>query len=375
MYNIPMARNEDEKFMAEALRLAGESVGAVEPNPPVGAMLVRDGVEIARGRHEHFGGPHAEINALAAAGGQSNGATMYVTLEPCCHHGKTPPCTEAIIRAGVSRVVVAMEDPDGHVRGRGVEILRKAGLEVDVGVCGEDARALLAPYIKLRTASRPWVICKWAQTADGLLALPAGRGRWISGEESRRRAHQLRSICDGVCVGIKTVLADNPLLNNRFGAGRHPARLVLDSNLRTAADCRLLRTADECPVIIVCLETAVEDNADKADELRQAGAEILPLPASEASPDLAALLDELGRRQWMRILVEGGAKVLENFIFSGLADELDVFVARRKVGDTQEKLPRFDVGEVENRLKIKPRSREKIGDDTLLRYVLNEAAG
>ncbi len=366
-----MACCQDEKFMSEALECAARGVGDVEPNPPVGAVLVRDGLEIARGRHEKFGGPHAEVNAIAAAGDGARGATLYVTLEPCCHHAKTPPCTEAVIRAGISRVVVATEDPDRNVSGRGIEILRRAGVEVDLGVCRSEALALLGPYVKLRTTARPWVICKWAQTADGLLALSPEYGRWISTEESRRRAHRLRGICDGVCVGVGTVLADDPLLTNRLVGGRRPARLVLDSHLRTGADCRLLRTAGECPVIIACLESTIEHSGGKANALRRAGAEILPLRASQTGLDLPELLDELGRRRWTRLLVEGGQKVLGSFIYAGLCDEIIVFVSPLRFDAAGENLPRFDVNEVQRRLCLKTHNRQKIGGDTMLRYVLN----
>lgn len=251
---------QDETFMQMALAEASIGLGAVEPNPMVGAMIVRDGLEIARGRHKRFGGPHAEIEAMASLCGTGSlpvrvtpvsemaglcadrrdpygqtacptkklaGATMYVTLEPCCHRNKkTPPCTDALIASGISRVVVAMEDPDVNVRGRGVAALRAAGIEVQVGVCEAKARRLLAPYIKLRTLGQPWVIAKWAQTEDGYLALPEGQGRWISNELSREHVHEVRRICDGIVVGIGTVLADDPMLNCRVsggsGANPHP---------------------------------------------------------------------------------------------------------------------------------------------------------
>jgi diaminohydroxyphosphoribosylaminopyrimidine deaminase/5-amino-6-(5-phosphoribosylamino)uracil reductase len=168
---------------------------------------------------------------------------MYVTLEPCSHYGKTPPCTDAVIAAGIARVLAAMVDPDERVSGRGIALLRQAGVQVEVGLCEPAARRLLAAYIKLRTQHRPWVICKWAQTADGYLALPPGAGRWLSGEASRARVQELRAVCDGVCVGIGTVLADDPLLTNRSGAGRQPARLVLDAHLRTPPTCQLVQSA------------------------------------------------------------------------------------------------------------------------------------
>ncbi|HUS46493.1 MAG TPA: bifunctional diaminohydroxyphosphoribosylaminopyrimidine deaminase/5-amino-6-(5-phosphoribosylamino)uracil reductase RibD, partial [Phycisphaerae bacterium] len=275
-------QTQDEKFMRAALELAARGRGGVEPNPMVGAVIVRDGVEIARGRHKRFGGPHAEAEAIAAAhaaGADVRGATMYVTLEPCCHHGKTPPCTDLLISEGISRVVVAMIDPDAKVAGNGTKQLRAAGIDVTVGVCEGEARKMLAPYIKLRTEGRPWVICKWAQTADGYVALPPGCGRWISGEKSRAYAHELRGVCDGVCVGIGTVLADDPLLTNRSGRGRHPARLVLDSRLRTPPDCKLVVTAGRSPVIVATTPAGLAANEAHAAKLRAAGVELVAIPA------------------------------------------------------------------------------------------------
>jgi diaminohydroxyphosphoribosylaminopyrimidine deaminase/5-amino-6-(5-phosphoribosylamino)uracil reductase len=364
--------------MSLALELAEAGRGYVEPNPMVGAVIVRDGVELSRGWHRFFSGPHAEVEALSAAcagGIDVRGATMYVTLEPCPHYGKTPPCAEAIIAAGVARVVAAMRDPDTRAAGKGFAALRRAGIEVVEGVCQGQARRLLAAYCKLRTTGRPWVTCKWAQTPSGLIALPVGAGRWISSQESRDYVHQLRGWHQGACVGVGTVLADDPLLTNRSGSGRQPVRIVLDSSLRTPPDCRLIRTAKDSPVIIVTATAAGE----KADRLRGAGVEVLQLPPAGAKVrqrgtggvDLSALTDELGRRQFTRLLVEGGAKVLEAFIYSRLADELLVFVCPFAPKTDVAGLPRFDVADVENALGLPNPEQKTIGPDTLLRYVLN----
>jgi len=370
---------DDECFMAAALALAERGRGAVEPNPMVGAVIVRDGVEIARGWHRRFGGPHAEVEALAAArqaGVDVRGATMYVTLEPCCHHGKTPPCADAIARAGIARVVAAMADPDEKVSGNGLARLRRAGVRVDVGVCGAEARKLLAAYRKLRTTGRPWVICKWAQTADGRIALPPGAGRWISGPAARGRVHELRGICDGVCVGIGTVLADDPLLTDRRPAargGRQPIRIVLDSALRLPAGCRLVKTARACPVMLAATAEGLSRNPMRAETLRSAGVEILELAGDEAGRvSLPALLDELGRRQHTRLLVEGGAEVLAGFVFAGLADELLAFVSPRTVSPEAGELPRFDVALVSRELSLTGGEEMTFGEDRLVRYVLGE---
>ncbi len=371
----------DEHFMTLALELAERGRGAVEPNPMVGAVLVRDGIELARGWHRRVGGPHAEIEALSAAaaaghGDKLRGATIYVTLEPCCHHGKTPPCTEALITAGVPRVVVAIEDVDPHVAGRGIAALRAAGIEVTLGVCGDQARRLLAPYLKLRTAYRPWVICKWAQTAEGYLALPAGQGRWISSPESREHAHRLRGLCQGVCVGVGAVLADDPLLTNRSGTGRAPLRIVLDATLRTPPACRLVATASQSPVLVATTAQAISARAGAAEELHRAGVEVVALPQAAGvggrpHVELAALLDELGRREHTYLLVEGGAEVLRSFVLGGLADELWAFVCgpAGAAGDTAE-LPRFDIADLARTLKLPPPQEQGFGPDRLQRYVL-----
>ena len=362
--------------MATALELATRGRGAVEPNPMVGAIIVSDAGEIAGGWHGRFGGPHAEIEAMQAAqnsGCDLAGACMYVTLEPCCHHGKTPPCTEAIIAAKVARVVIAMLDPDEKVAGRGVAALQDAGLEVTVGICEGEARKLLAAYRKLRIERRPWVICKWAQTADGFLALPPGGGRWISGESARAYSHQLRGLCDAICVGVNTVITDDPLLSNRSGSGTQPARIVLDSKLRIPADCQLVRTSDSSPVIVATTTKGLQADPSRTRLLLSLRVELLELPpAASGGVDLAALLDELGKRQWTYLLVEGGAKVLEAFIRGGLCDELLAFVSLKKVPRETENLPRFDIAELQTTLDLSECEVSEFADDRLLRYVLNE---
>jgi len=299
---------------------------------------------------------------------------MYVTLEPCCHHAKTPPCTEAIIRAGIARVVVAMTDPDERVAGRGIAALRAAGVEVVVGVRSGEARRLLAAYITLRTKGRPWVICKWAQSLDGRIATFTGHSRWISSERSRRRVHLLRGQCDGVCVGAGTVQADDPLLTNRSGTGKQPARVVLDARLEISPACRLLGSTDVSPVIVA---TPAPAPAGRAGVLRAAGAEVLELPRGGDGVDLSALLAELGRREWTYLLVEGGRGVLSAFIRSGLADELMVFVAPLLVGGRRSPGPVDweDVSSIDQAMRLTCPQVEQVGPDVLLRYVLSEPAG
>lgn len=364
--------------MIDALALAERGLGTVEPNPMVGAVLVREGRIIGRGWHKAFGGPHAEIEALrdaAEAGQDAAGATLYVTLEPCCHTAKkTPPCTDAILAARLSRVVVAMADPDANVRGRGIDLLRRAGLAVDVGLLEDQARRLLDAYVKLRTAGRPWVICKWAQTLDGRIATRTGHSRWVSSEPSRRRVQQLRALCDGVLVGAGTVRADDPELTNRTGRGRTPARVVLDESLEIAPGCRMVRTARETPVLVVTTPQALQAREAKAAGLAAAGVELLPVPAGEGGVDLGAVLDALGGRMWTRVLVEGGSAVLGGMLRQGLADELWVFLAPKILGG-REGVPVADGTEIDRMdqaLSLPAPQVEVVGADLLLKYRLRD---
>jgi len=363
--------------MARAMELARRGCGAVEPNPMVGAVIVRGGQVLGEGWHRAFGRPHAEVEAIAAArqaGHDPVGTTMYVTLEPCCHYGKTGPCTRAVLDAGIARVVVGMEDPDANVAGKGLAQLRGAGVEVVTGVLAGEAKRLLAAYVTLRTLGRPWVICKWAQSLDGRIATFTGDSKWISGEASRRRVHELRGICDGVCVGAGTVRADDPLLTNRGGRGKQPARLVLDADLSISPACRLLAEPADSPVIVATPRPAPPA---AADPLMKAGAEIMELPAAAGGIDLDALLAELGRRQWTRLLVEGGSGVLGSFLRAGLADELMVFVAPKLVGGPKSLGPVDwpDVASIEQALALPAPEVERIDGDVLLNYVLSEPGG
>ena len=292
--------------MRHALTLASRGRGHVEPNPMVGAVVVRDGVVIGEGWHQHYGGPHAEVFALV--GNAARGATLYVTLEPCCHFGKTPPCTDAILAAGVRRVVAAMADPFPKVAGGGIALLRNAGVEVEVGVCEAVARRLNAPYLKLVGTGRPYVHAKWAMTLDGKIATRTGDSKWISNETSRRRVHELRGRMDAILVGSGTALADDPQLTARPPGPRVATRIVLDRRGRLSPDSHLVRTAREVPTIVV-------------GQGNPAHVEVIP------SGSIVELLDELGRRRFTNVLVEGGGEVLGSFLDAGEIDEVHVFIA------------------------------------------------
>ncbi|MBI3410942.1 MAG: bifunctional diaminohydroxyphosphoribosylaminopyrimidine deaminase/5-amino-6-(5-phosphoribosylamino)uracil reductase RibD [Planctomycetes bacterium] len=316
--------------MRRAFELAERGRGAVEPNPLVGAVLVRDGRIVGEGWHEKFGHAHAEINALAQAGELARGATCYVTLEPCCHHGKTPPCTEALIKAGIARVVAAMPDPFPEVAGQGAAQLRAADIAVEVGLCESEARRQNAPYLMLVNRGRPWVHAKWAMTLDGKIATKTGESKWISNEAARRRVHELRGRMDAVVVGIGTVLADDPLLTARPPGPRTPFRMVLDSLGRLPLSSRLVQTARETPTLVAA-STAASEAA--LGLLHSAGCEVLTLtPERDGRPSVPALLSWMGQKRWTNLLVEGGAQALGAFLDAALIDEAHVFVAPKLFG-------------------------------------------
>ena len=313
----------DEGFMARALELA-RAAGPTSPNPRVGALVVQDGAVVSEGVHRGLGAPHAERDALDR--GNFRGATLYVTLEPCVHTGRTPPCAPAIVEAGLARVVVATSDPDPRVAGRGIACLRNLGVEVSTGVLEREARALNSAYICHRTTGRPQVTLKLASTLDGRLAAPDGSARWITGPQARRRVHLLRREADAVVVGAGTVVKDDPRLNVREleaagdGAGQ-PAVVVVDSTGRTpesaslfAAERVVVATTDRCSHEI---QTA----------WKEAGAEVLLLPAGAGGVDLAALLDALGGRGWLHVLCEGGARLATSLVAEDLVDRLEVHLA------------------------------------------------
>jgi diaminohydroxyphosphoribosylaminopyrimidine deaminase / 5-amino-6-(5-phosphoribosylamino)uracil reductase len=327
-----MPAEGDNSFMLRALELAQCGLGFVEPNPMVGCVIVREGAVVGEGWHRRFGGPHAEVEALAIAGERTKGATLYVTLEPCCHHGKTPPCAEAVIAAGIKRVVAAMRDPFPKVAGGGFEQLRAAGVEVDVGLCEAKARELSAPYLKLLEIGRPWVIAKWAMTLDGKLATANGDSRWISSAASRAIVHELRGRVDAIVVGRRTAELDDPLLTARLEGGspaRIATRIVLDSRAKLAVTSQLVRTARDFPTLVACGSEALDDDARR---LADASCEVLRLTGATHGQRLLQFLDELGRRRMTNILVEGGSEVLGSFFDARQIDEVHAFIAPTLLG-------------------------------------------
>ena len=317
----------DEEIMRIALELARE--GRPSPNPMVGAVVVKDGTIVGRGFHRAAGAPHAEVLALAEAGALAEGATLYVTLEPCAHFGRTPPCTEAIISAGIRRVVASIEDPDPRVRGRGFVRLREAGIQVEVGLLAEEATQLNAAYLKHRRMGLPLVVVKWAMSLDGKIATPGGDSKWITGEESRRLVHEMRSRHDAIAVGINTVLRDDPLLTARIPGGHDPVRVVVDSRLRIPLDAQVLTGPSDAPVIVA---TTSQAPIEKIQKLESLGTEVLVLDGQDGKVDLRKLLEELGKRDILSVLVEGGGTLIAGFVEAGLVDKVAAFVAPLIIG-------------------------------------------
>jgi diaminohydroxyphosphoribosylaminopyrimidine deaminase/5-amino-6-(5-phosphoribosylamino)uracil reductase len=319
----------DAWHMRRALELAAQGQGHVEPNPMVGCVIVRGAEIIGEGWHRRFGGPHAEVEALRMAGHRAAGATLYVTLEPCCHHGKTPPCTQAILEAGIRRVVVAAADPFPQVDGGGVAELRSNRVDVELGVLEPEARSLNAPYLKLLQTGRPWILAKWAMTLDGKIATRSGASRWISGAESRAIVHALRGRVDAIMVGRETALRDDPLLTARPPGPRIALRVVCDTGASLPPESRLVQTARETPVLV-----AVGQEAAEAQRLRlaDAGCEVVVCDGENHAARLDALLDELGRRRMTNVLVEGGGRLLGSLMDAGRIDEVHVFIAPKLIG-------------------------------------------
>jgi diaminohydroxyphosphoribosylaminopyrimidine deaminase/5-amino-6-(5-phosphoribosylamino)uracil reductase len=347
---------QDEKYMQAALKLAQRGIGSVEPNPAVGCIIVKGSQIVGKGWHRKLGTEHAEINALQdckTLGVSPRGATMYVTLEPCCHYAKTPPCTDAISASRLERVVVATIDPSEHANGRGIEQLRNAGVEVQVGLCETQARLLNAPFMKYAATGRCWTILKWAQTIDGMLAHAeqTDTQRWISGELSR-----------------KDVQA-------RPAKGKKLTRIVLDTYLRIPLKCRLLATAKRIPLVILTSRQAVEDNSKAAAAIARKGAELLTFPDIPGQSNLHFLLDEISKRGVAQLLVEGGPRVISSFLKEDLADEICVYIApmmlgRRGAVNIAEPLTQLERGVNLQHVDIK-----RFGDDVCLTGFSTRALG
>lgn len=324
----------DVRFMRRALRLAARGRGWTSPNPMVGAVVVRGDEIVGEGYHRAVGGPHAEVHALRAAGAGAAGATLYVTLEPCNHFGRTPPCTQAVLEAGIRRVVTGMLDPNPRVAGHGAERLRAAGVQVEIGVLEADCRRLNQPFIKAATTGIPYLVMKTAATLDGRIAARSGDARWVTNDRSRRFGHRLRHQLDAVLVGIGTVLADDPLLTARLGRVkcRQPVRVIADTHLRLPETSGLVHSLATAPLWVVCSGAA---DAAREARLREAGLTVIRVAETNGRVDLEAALTELGRRGIASVLVEGGAHLLGSLLDAGLVDFGHFFFAPKVLGDAQ----------------------------------------
>ena len=316
-------RTEDERFMERALERGAQ--GHPSPNPHVGALVVKDGEIVGEGHHERAGEDHAEIAALRIAGKKAEGGSLYVTLEPCNHVGRTPPCTEAILASKVSRVVIGVRDPNPHVTGGGVERLRNAGIEVVTAVREPQARRLVAPWSKCVTSGIPYVVLKLALSLDGRIATRTGASKWVTGPEARARVHVLRAQQDAVAIGIGTALADDPRLTVRDAPGKSPLRVIFDTKLRLPPHSRLVETASEIPTWVLC-STDAPGTLEEALTVR--GVEVFRVPTSaEGRIDAVAALKLLAARGIVSVLVEGGAELAGSMLAGRLADELHAFIA------------------------------------------------
>lgn len=375
----------DRDYMERAICLAEKGRGYTNPNPVVGAVIVKDGRIIGEGYHAGWGGLHAEREAIASLRESAEGASLYVTLEPCCHYGKTPPCTEAILEAKIARVVIGSRDPNPKVAGRGAALLKQGGVEVVEDFMREECDRLNPVFFHYITTGTPYVIMKYAMTADGKIATKTGASRWITGEKSRAMVHRLRRNCMGIMAGIGTVLADDPMLNVRLEGGesaskpqgsfgrRGPVRIICDSYLRIPEDSRICRTAEEYPTVIACgFPMSDERGREKCKRLQMAGIRIISLPDDQGRVDLKRLMKYLGDQGIDSILLEGGGTLNDSALRAGIVREVKVFVAPKIFGGAEAGTPVAGLGveAVEAAAGLKLQNMSRVGEDILLEYVM-----
>ncbi|MBM4053167.1 MAG: bifunctional diaminohydroxyphosphoribosylaminopyrimidine deaminase/5-amino-6-(5-phosphoribosylamino)uracil reductase RibD [Planctomycetes bacterium] len=366
---MPPAKECDEKYMALALELAEKGRGMVEPNPMVGAVIVKEDEIVGKGYHKNYGGAHAETHAINDAGTNCKGSTLYVTMEPCAHHGKTPPCADAIIGAGIKRVVTTFLDPNPITSGKGLKQLQAAGIEVRMGVMEDQARKINAPFFKLIQKGMPYVIIKWAMSIDGKIATVTGDSKWITSEESRRYVHKIRSQIDGVMVGINTVLKDDPLLTCRFNGGRNPKRIIVDGKASLPLTSALVRTAKQSEIIVGVSRNASPKNIET---LRKSGCTVIETKGNNDRVDLRELFLELGAMRLTNIMVEGGSKLITSLLEERLADKIIVFIAPIIIGgDGASPVLGKGVDNICDALKITEVRQYRFSDDVVVEGLLN----
>lgn len=349
--------------MRRALELANRGAGRVSPNPLVGCVVVKEGRVIGEGWHERCGGPHAERRALAACTEDPAGATLYVTLEPCCHWGRTPPCTDAILERGVARVVVGCLDSNPQVAGKGAALLRRAGVAVETGVLERACRRANEVFFHYIAHKTPFVVLKYAMTLDGKLAAASGDSKWVTGEAARAHVHETRNRLSAILVGVGTVLADDPLLTCRIAGGRNPLRIVCDSHLRTPPDSRLVRTARETPTLLACIE-----RNGNAAALEAAGAECLVCAAKDGRVDLRDLMRRLGARGVDSVLLEGGGELHFAALEAGIVHKVQAYLAPKLLGGRAAKTPVGGAGlaRMADAIRLRDTAVTALGEDFLL---------
>lgn len=358
---------EDKTYMQQALELAKRGAGFVNPNPMVGAVIVKDGEIIGEGYHEKYGELHAERNALKDCrerGNDPSGATMYVTLEPCCHYGKTPPCTEAIIENKIAKVVIGTLDVNPIVAGKGASILRDHGIKVEVGVLEKECKNLNRVFNKYMTTKQPYVVMKYAMTADGKIATASGQSKWITGDAARENVHRLRNRLSGIMVGVSTVIMDDPMLDCRLEEPAvNPIRIICDSHLRTPLESKIVQTADSIKTI---LATSSQDEG-KVAEYEKKGCLVLRLPETKQGIDLKALMSELGNMGVDSVLIEGGGTINYSALESKIVDELHIHMAPKIFGgDGKSPVAGLGIPDINQAIKLNPINTTWAGDDLII---------
>ena len=364
----------DRDYMLRAIELAKGGLGWTSPNPLVGAVIVKDGRIIGEGYHERCGKLHAERNAIASLTESAEGATLYVTLEPCCHYGKTPPCTEAILEQKIARVVIGSRDPNPLVAGKGAAILRAARVRVEEDFMREECDALNPVFFHYITKKTPYVVMKYAMTADGKIAARTGDSKWITGESARKKVQELRHRYMGIMAGIGTVLADDPMLNVRIPGLKSPVRIICDSGLRIPMDSQIVKTAKEYRTIVAyageCSGECCKEAEKKAEQLHAAGVETVSVPDADGRVDLGKLMEYLGNQGIDSVLLEGGGTLNDAALSAGIVNEICAFIAPKIFGGADAKTPVSGIGVAHpaEAVMLTLRQVETIGDDLMLRY-------
>lgn len=368
--------DQDRYYMQLALELAATARGRTSPNPMVGSVIVKNGEIVGKGYHAKAGSAHAEIVALAGAGDAARGATVYVTLEPCCHHGRTGPCTEALLKAGVKKVVAAMKDPNPLVSGKGLAILSEAGVVVESGTLEQESVKLNEVFLKYITTKRPFVVLKAATSLDGKIATAGGESKWITGDAARQQGHRLRDIYDAILVGVNTVLTDDPSLTARLpeGRGKDPLRIVVDSTARTPTAAKILLQESAAHTIIATTEAAP---AERRASLMAAGAEVIVVPGSGPTVDLVKLMELLGEKEISSVLIEGGGKISGSALSAGIVDKVAWFIAPSIIGGDDAPGPVRGPGikNLREATRLYDLYLERLGDDIYISGYTTERSG